>query len=126
VGTFLLEGDCSADQFTEDKVADPQRMAYAEKVEVHHDPEITAKGAKFRHMVRVELHLKDGTRMQRTVEAARGSEKKFASESDIIEKFEKLASKALPRGQIARLRDAMLGLDKLADATQIAKLLAKA
>jgi aconitate decarboxylase len=126
VGTFLLEGDCSADQFTEDKVADPQRMAYAEKVEVHHDPEITAKGAKFRHMVRVELHLKDGTRMQRTVEAARGSEKKFASESDIIEKFEKLASKALPRGQVARLRDAMLGLDKLADATQIAKLLAKA
>src|SRR5437868_3329392 len=107
VGTFLLEGDCSADQFTEDKVADPQRMALAEKVEVHHDPEITAKGAKFRHMVRVELHLKDGSRMDRTVEAARGSEKKFASESDIVEKFEKLAAKALPRARIGELRDTM-------------------
>jgi 2-methylcitrate dehydratase PrpD len=76
-------------------------------------------------MVRVELHLKDGTRMERTVEAARGSEKKFASESDIVEKFEKLASKALPRAQVAQLRDTILGLDKVADATQIAKLLAK-
>ena len=125
IGTFLLEGDCSADEFTEDKVADPQRMAYGEKVEVHHDPEITAKGAKFRHMVRVELHLKDGTRLKRTVEAARGSEQKFASESDIVEKFEKLASKALPQSQVSQLRDAMLGLETLADATQIARLLAK-
>ena len=125
VGTFLLEGDCSADQFTEDKVADPQRMALAEKVEVHHDPEITAKGAKFRHMVRVELHLKDGSRMDRTVEAARGSEKKFASESDIVEKFEKLAAKALPHSRIGELRDAMLNLDKAPDATRIARLLAK-
>ena len=125
IGTYLIEGDCGVDEFTEDKVADPERMAYAEKVEVHHDPEITAKGAKFRHMVRVELHLKDGKRMERTVEAARGSEKKFASEADIVEKFEQLAAKALPSSQVAKLRDAMLGLEKLSDATKIAQLLAK-
>lgn len=124
MGTYLLEGDCGVDQFTDDKVADPERMAYGEKVEVHHDPEITSKGAKFRHMVRVELHLKDGTRMERTVEAARGSEKKFASEADIVEKFEKLAHKALPRTQVEDLHDAMLGLEKLSDATKIARLLA--
>ena len=113
------------DQFTEDKVADPQRIAYSEKVEVHEDPQITAKGAKYRHMVRVELHLKDGTRMERTVEAARGSEKKFASEADIVEKFEKLAAKALPRDRIGRLRDTMLDLEKVSDAAEIARLLAQ-
>jgi hypothetical protein len=64
--------------------------------------------------------------MERTVEAARGSEKKFASEADIVEKFEKLASKALPSSQVTELRDAMLGLEKLSDATRIARLLAKA
>jgi 2-methylcitrate dehydratase PrpD len=126
VGTYLLEGDCGVDQFTEDKVADRERMAHAEKVEVHHDPEITAKGAKFRHMVRVELHLKDGTRMERTVEAPRGSEQKFGTEADIVEKFEKLAGKALPRSRIEELRDAMLGLEKLSDASRIARLLEKA
>jgi hypothetical protein len=76
-------------------------------------------------MVRVELHLKDGTRMDRTVESARGSEHKFASEADIVEKFEKLAEKALPKPQVEQLRDAMLGLDKLSDATKIAQLLAR-
>ncbi len=125
IATWLIEGDCFVDQFTEDKVADRGRMALAEKVEVRHDAEITAKGAKFRHMVRVEVHLKDGTRMERTVEAARGSERKFASEADIVEKFEKLALKALPKAQVERLRDAMLGLEKLPDATRIARLLAK-
>src|SRR5688572_7597424 len=124
VGTYLIEGDCSAEHFTEDKVADPQRIRYGELVEVHHDAEITKKGPKFRHMVKVELHLKDGTSMERTVESARGSEYKFASEADIVAKFEKLASKALPRSQIERLRDAMLGLDQLTDATEISRLLA--
>jgi 2-methylcitrate dehydratase PrpD len=125
VGTYLLEGDCGVDQFTEDKVADPERMAHAELVEVHHDPEITAKGAKFRHMVRVELHLKNGTRMERTVEAPRGSEQKFGTEADIVEKFEKLAGKALPRQRVEALRDAMLGLDRLSDSSEIARLLSR-
>ena len=125
VGTYLIEGDVSAEHFTEDKVADPDRMRYGELVEVQHDAEITKKGPKFRHMVRVELQLKDGTRMERTVESARGSEYRFASQADIIEKFEKLAGKALPASQVAELRDAMLGMEKLTNATQIAELLAK-
>ena len=102
VATWLIEGDCFVDQFTEDKVADPARMALAEKVEVHEDKAITAKGAKFRHMVHAEAHLKDGTVLKRTVESGRGSEQKFASDSDIVEKFEKLAGKALPKAQVGQ------------------------
>ena len=125
VATWLLDGDCFVDQFTEAKVADPARMALAEKVEVHEDPAITAKGAKFRHMVHAEAHLHDGTVMKRTVEAGRGSEKNFASDADVVAKFEKLAAKALPKAQVGKLRDAMLGLEKLADASELAKLLAR-
>ena len=88
-------------------------------------PKITARGAKFRHLVHVEAHLKDGTVLKRTVEAARGSEKKFASDAEIVEKFEKLAVKALPRAQVGKLRDAMLGLEKLKDAAEIARLMTR-
>jgi 2-methylcitrate dehydratase PrpD len=126
VATLLLDGDCFVDQFTEAKVADPARMALAEKVEVREDKAITAKGAKFRHMVHAETHLNDGTVLKRTVEAGRGSEKNFASDADVIAKFEKLAAKALPKAQVEKLRDAMLGLDKLADAGELARLLQKA
>ena len=125
VATWLIEGDCFVDQFTEDKVADPERMALAEIVEVQHDEEITRQGSKQRHKVHVEVRLKDGTKMNRTVEAGRGNEKNFASETDVVEKFEKLATHVLPRPQVEKIRDFMLGLDKVQDATQLAKLLVK-
>jgi len=125
VATWLLDGDCFVDQFTEAKVADPARMALANKVEVREDKDITARGAKFRHMVHAEVHLNDGAVMKRTVEAARGSEKKFASDADVVQKFEKLASKALPKAQVGTLRDAMLELEKLKDAAEIAQLLVR-
>ncbi len=121
--TLLLEGDCFVDQFSDAVVADSRRMALAEKVEVRPDPEISAKGAKSRHSVRVEVTLNDGSLLERAVETPRGSEPNFASEAQIVAKFEKLASRALKREQIARLRDAVLAVEKLKDASRIAKLL---
>jgi 2-methylcitrate dehydratase PrpD len=124
VATYLLEGDCFVDQFTDAVVADPARMQLAEKVDVRQDDAITAKGAKFRHMVRVEVALKGGERLECTKEAARGSETNFASAADIVEKFEKLALHTLPRARVEELRDAVLGLETLPDAGRIADLMA--
>jgi 2-methylcitrate dehydratase PrpD len=123
VATLLLEGDCFVDQFSESVVADTNRMAFAEKIEVHADPAITARGSKFRHMVRVEVHLKDGTRMERTVEYPRGSERNFASERQIVEKFEKLAVHALPAARVAELAETVLGLEKSDDVRRIVQLM---
>ncbi len=121
--TLLLEGDCSVDQFSDAVVADSRRMALAERVEVRPDPEISAKGAKYRHSVRVEVILNGGGRLERTVETPRGSEPNFASAAQIVAKFEKLAARALKRMQIARLRDAVLGMEKLDDAARLAQLM---
>lgn len=125
VATYLLEGDCFVEQFTDDIVADPARMKLAEKVEVYHDAEITSKGAKFRHKVHVEVVLKSGETLRSTKEYGRGSEHSFASEADVVEKFEKLASHALTKPQVEQLRDAMLNLEQLPNASQLAGLLAK-
>jgi aconitate decarboxylase len=121
--TLLTEGDCFVGQFGEKAVADPGRIALAEKVEVVADPEITAKGSKFRHAVRVAVELKDGSVLKRHVETPRGSEPNFASEPQVVAKFEKLAERVLDRAQVARLRDAVLGIEKARDASQIAKLM---
>ena len=123
VATLLLKGDCFVDQFTEALVADPIRMALAEKVRVKHDTEITARGSKFRHMVKVEVELNDGARMDTAVEAPRGSEHNFASAADVVRKFEQLAAHALPAARVAELRDAVLGLEKLDDAGRIVDLM---
>jgi aconitate decarboxylase len=126
VATWMIEGDCFVDQFSEAIVADPARMAFLSKVRVIEDPAITAKGAAFRHRVNVELHFNDGSVEKESVDAARGSEKHFASEADVVEKFEKLASKSLPTSQIGELRDAILNIEELADAGTIARLLVQA
>lgn len=123
VATLLLDGECFVDQFTQELVADPQRMALAEKVNVKHDEHITSLGSKFRHMVHVEVFMKDGTVLKDTVEYPRGSEHNFASEADVIKKFEHLASQALERPQVEQLRDAVLNLEKLNDAGQIVDLM---
>ncbi len=123
VATFLLENNCFVDQFTQELVADPARMALAEKVHVEHDEHITSLGSKFRHMVRVSVTLKDGTVLKDTVEYPRGSERNFASEADVVKKFERLAAESLPKDQIERLRDSVLNVESLSDAAQIVDLM---
>ena len=115
VGTLLAEGDVFVDQFSDAVVTDPRRIAIANKVAVEHDPAITARGARFRHMVRVEVHFADGSREDETVEAPRGSEQKFASEADVVDKFRKLTRGVLGDAGTGRIEETVLGCDKLAD-----------
>jgi 2-methylcitrate dehydratase PrpD len=126
VATLLLEGDVFVDQFSEDIIEDPARLALAEKVEVIHDPDITAKGSGFRHLVRVEVTLKDGTVLEETADAYRGSEKNFGTETEIIEKFEKLTRHILSRTRADQLRDTVLKLETVERATDLAALLVAA
>jgi aconitate decarboxylase len=124
VATLLAEGDVFVDQFCEAAVTDPRRMALAAKVAVVHDPAITARGAKLRHMVRVEIAFTDGSLASETVEAPRGSEHKFASEADVVEKFRKLARRALSDRQAERIVELVLGCEQLTDSGVLVSALA--
>ncbi len=123
VATLLLEGECFVDQFKEELVADPVRMKLASLVRVQHDEKITSMGSKFRHMVHVEVFLKDGTRLKDTVEYPRGSEHNFASEADVVHKFEHLAAQSLPSEQVDQLVECMLNLENESDAGRIVDLM---
>jgi aconitate decarboxylase len=126
VATLLCEGDVFVDQFSGRVVADPRRMQVAKKVEVLHDPAITARGARFRHMVRVEVELTDGTRLCETIEAPRGSEQKFASEGDVVDKFYKLTSGSLKKSQSDQIAELVLSADTVRDIGALAAALAPA
>jgi 2-methylcitrate dehydratase PrpD len=111
VATLLLENEVFVDQFAVDVLDDPRRIALAEKVTVLHDPAITARGSRFRHAVRVEVYLKDGTRLNEQRDAPRA----FASDSDIVNKFRNLAGHRLDAARVDRLVNLVLGLDTVAD-----------
>ena len=111
VATLLLENEVFVDQFAEAVLDDPRRIALADKVTVLHDPAITARGSRFRHAVRVEVYLKDGTRLDEQRDAPRA----FASDNEIVQKFRNLASHRVAPVRIDRLVDLVLGLDTLPD-----------
>ncbi len=123
VATLLIEGDVSVDQFKPGAIDDPERIALSRKVEVVHDPAITALGSAYRHKVRVEVRLRDGSVHTETREAPRGSEQSFASEADIVAKFRSLTRNALSPAHQAALIEAVLRLDKLTDARRMTELL---
>jgi aconitate decarboxylase len=123
VATLLLEGDVFVDQFKPEAVDDRARIEFSRQVEVVHDPAITAQGSAFRHKVRVDIHFRDGTIESETREAPRGSEQSFASEGEIVEKFNKLTRRAMSEPRQAALVDAVLHMEKLADGKRLAELL---
>ncbi len=124
VATLLLEGDVFVDQFTDAVVDDQRRIELSKKVSVVEDPAITSRGSNYRHMVRVEVHLKNGVKLEQTVEVPRGSEASFASEAEIVQKFKKLATHVVSDGNADEVVNLVLGAEKLARAEQIVQALA--
>ena len=74
-------------------------------------------------MVHVQVKLKNLEVLEITVEAPRGSEHHFATEADIIHKFNILASKTLAQKQIDQLIESILYLENLDDAGRIVDLM---
>ena len=124
VATYLLEGDAFVTQFTEDKVADPARIALSRRVEVVEDPQITALGSKYRHKVRLEIYLKNGEVHAETVEAPRGSEKRFARDEDVVAKFRKLVGTRMAVPQVDRIIDLVTNAERMTSARDLAVALA--
>jgi 2-methylcitrate dehydratase PrpD len=123
VATLLIEDDVFVDQFSEAAVADRARVDLSKIVEVVEDPAITARGARFRHMARVDVHFRDGSVESETREAPRGSEHSFAPAGDIVEKFRKLTRGAMAKHQQDALIEAMQTVDTLPDSRELIRLL---
>jgi 2-methylcitrate dehydratase PrpD len=119
VATLLLHGDVFVDEFKPEAVHDEARIALSRKVEVVHDPAITALGARFRHKVRVEVFFTDGTREEETREAPRGSEQSFASADEIVEKFRKLTRYTMQPVQQDEVIDIILAMEKVDDMARV-------
>jgi hypothetical protein len=75
-------------------------------------------------MVRVDVKFIDGARESETVDAPRGSEQKFASEADVVEKFRKLARRAVADAQAELIVELTLQCDKLDDVGELVSALA--
>lgn len=123
VAVTALEGDIFIDQFTAEKIKNPQIIEYSRKVEVIPDPELDKLGPQFRHAIVAEVKTRDGTTYAERVDTAKGSEKKPMVADEVINKYKILAGKILDKNSVVELQDMVLNLEKISDVRELAELL---
>ena len=119
VAMQLTEGEVFVDQMVDKNVARPDLVDLANRVKAVRDPEREQLGRNHARGARVEIQLKDGRVLNRTVDFFVGSHHRPMTESQIVAKFRKVASKTLPPENVATIEEIVWNLDK---ATSIAQL----
>lgn len=123
VSVVLADGDAFVDQFSEERIYDPELVRESRKVRVVADEGIDARGDAFRHATRLRVTLADGRVLHAERDHAHGSAHDPLSAKDIADKYAKLATKALTPDGSDRLRAAVDALDDLEDVTALGSLL---
>ena len=119
IGMKLLEGEVFVDQMIENNIARPDVLALCERVEVLRDEEREKKGRPFARGADVEVRLKNGDVLRKVSDHFLGSFQKPMSESQMIGKYERLASKTLAPQAVTQLRDLILNIESQADLTAV-------
>jgi 2-methylcitrate dehydratase PrpD len=124
IAVMALRGDVAARDYTEDRIADPDILAFIPRIKVFEDAELEAMGAAFRHAARVTVRTTDGRTIQREVLNRRGSPENAVTREDVERKFAANLAGILPDGEIGRLKRLALSLDTLPNAAEIVKIVA--
>ena len=126
IAVMALRGDVAARDYTEDRIADPETLAFIPRIKVSVDDALEAMGPAFRHAARVTVRTVDGRTLRHEVLNRRGSPENPVAREDVERKF--AANLAGIRGpeDIDRLKRLALSLDTLPNAGEIVTILSSA
>lgn len=113
VAAALVYGDASVFQYTDAKVADPRIRAMMARIHVEVDKKLD-EGYPDKRAAAAEIVLADGRRCSGYIPNAKGEPECPLSAAEIEAKFLTLTRDILPGGG-ARVRDLVMGLEKLTD-----------
>ncbi len=114
----LVDGAGHDAQFSDAKVADPVIAAVRAKVQATVDDTLREDE------VSLSIKLADGRTLSTYVEHATGSPENPMTDAALEAKYRNLAGEALPNAQVEDLLGAVWGLDKAADVSAVARLMA--
>jgi 2-methylcitrate dehydratase PrpD len=119
----LRDGQLLARQFADDRLADPEILELAARVEVRVDPEMDAMyPGHFANIV--EAHTRDGAILVQRVDDPLGSPARPLEQKEVEEKFRDLGDAALDPPRVERILQVVGGIESLPDAAGLAALLA--
>ncbi len=126
IAVMALRGDVAARDYTEDRIADPEILAFIPRIRVFVDDDLEAMGPAFRHAARVAVRTVDGRTVEREVLNRRGSPENPVTREEVERKFAVNLAGILARSDIDRLKGLALSLDTLPNADEIVKILSPA
>ena len=123
VSVALLDRTVGLAQFTDDRVRRPDVQALMPRVRMFVHPEQTTRESLARKFTDVTVALKDGTKLQRRVDQAKGQPGNPLTDGELEVKFRDAAGHALQKDRIEALLAALNRLETVPDVSAIARLL---
>ncbi len=117
VAITLLEGKALLEQYSEEKLKNPNLMALSKKVKITSDPSLP-RGVS----CAMKIVIKDGTSCEAQVDYAKGSLENPMTDEEHKEKFRSLASSILSKEKISRVIAMVEKLEEVKDISQLCKL----
>jgi 2-methylcitrate dehydratase PrpD len=126
IAVMALRGDVAARDYTVDRIADPEILAFIPRIKVFVDKELEAMGPAFRHAARVSVRTTDGRTLSREVLNRRGSPENPVTREDVERKFAGNLTGLLAPDEIDHLKSLALTLDRQANAGGIVTIIGAA
>ena len=102
---IALEGELFVNQFSKDKISNPEILNFMKKITAEVDPKIESLGHEFRHMASIELTTNDNKKFNHTEKYRKGSPENPLTKDQIISKFKSLASYSYDETQINNIKE---------------------
>jgi 2-methylcitrate dehydratase PrpD len=122
IAVALAEGNAGPQQFSSDKIADPQLVELAHKVRFEVDPEIEAIYPRA-FPGKVAICLRDGRTVRHAVNGPKGSPQQPMTLEEVTEKFHLLVDPILGRRRADLLANLVAQIDSLENIQGITELL---
>jgi 2-methylcitrate dehydratase PrpD len=119
----LIDGEVFVDQMVEENAARPDLVEFSRRVNVLRSPEREQKGRAFARGADVEVVLKNGTTLTKTVDNFIGSYQRPMSDEQMAAKFRLLAAKALPADAVERLERSVWTLERMPSVRELVGIL---
>jgi 2-methylcitrate dehydratase PrpD len=124
IGMKLIDGEVFVDQMAEENVGRPDLVDFANRVvDVVRSPEREQKGRAFARGTDVEVVLKDGRTLQKTIDNFLGSYQRPMTDEQMAAKFRRLACKTLSPEKVAQLEGLVQRLERVPAAAELIKVL---
>jgi 2-methylcitrate dehydratase PrpD len=124
VATALLKGRPGVETFDERNISDRTVLAFARKVKVMVDPEVTPYFPAHEPS-KVTVNLLDGSSYSKTIICSKGTPNNPMSNEELEAKFTTFALQVIPARQAERAVESIRNLDKMARARELSLLLCK-